>query len=82
MRIANVLASYSLGEGGYSAARDGEKDPKAMANSANRFMTGAASSGTEAAVEEIFEQMAKFSGYGFNSRTRRRTRWWRTRQHI
>ena len=33
----------------------------------DRFMNGAAKLGhPKAAVEEIFEQMAKFSGYGFN----------------
>jgi DNA polymerase-3 subunit alpha len=45
----------------------GKKDPKAMAEQRNRFITGAAKLGhPKAAVDEIFEQMAKFSGYGFN----------------
>jgi DNA polymerase-3 subunit alpha len=67
MRIANVLASYSLGEADILRRAMGKKDPKAMAEQRDRFMTGAAKLGhPKAAVEEIFEQMAKFSGYGFN----------------
>ncbi len=67
MRIANVLASYSLGEADLLRRAMGKKDPKAMAEQRDRFMTGAAALGhPRAPVEEIFEQMAKFSGYGFN----------------
>jgi len=67
MRIANVLASYSLGEADILRRAMGKKDPKAMAEQRNRFITGAAKLGhPKAAVDEIFEQMAKFSGYGFN----------------
>ena len=67
MRIANVLASYSLGEADLLRRAMGKKDPAAMAKQRDRFMTGAAALGhPKAAVEEIFDQMAKFSGYGFN----------------
>ncbi len=67
MRIANVLASYSLGEADILRRAMGKKDPKAMAEQRDRFITGAAKLGhPKAAVDEIFEQMAKFSGYGFN----------------
>jgi DNA polymerase III subunit alpha len=67
MRIANVLASYSLGEADLLRRAMGKKDPAAMAQQRDRFMTGAAALGhPKAPVEEIFEQMAKFSGYGFN----------------
>ncbi len=67
MRIANVLASYSLGEADLLRRAMGKKDPKAMAEQRDRFMNGAVKLGhPKAAVEEIFEQMAKFSGYGFN----------------
>jgi DNA polymerase-3 subunit alpha len=67
MRIANVLASFSLGEADILRRAMGKKDPKAMAEQRDRFMTGAAKLGhPKAAVDEIFEQMAKFSGYGFN----------------
>ncbi len=67
MRIANVLASYSLGEADLLRRAMGKKDPKAMAEQRDRFMNGAAKLGhPKAAVSEIFDQMAKFSGYGFN----------------
>src|SRR5579859_5469717 len=67
MRIANVLASYSLGEADLLRRAMGKKDPKAMAEQRDRFMSGASALGLpKAPVEEIFEQMAKFSGYGFN----------------
>ena len=67
MRIANVLASYSLGEADLLRRAMGKKDPKAMAEQRDRFMSGAAALGhPKSAVGEIFDQMAKFSGYGFN----------------
>jgi DNA polymerase-3 subunit alpha len=67
MRIANVLASYSLGEADLLRRAMGKKDPEAMAKQRDRFMSGAAALGhPKAAVGEIFDQMAKFSGYGFN----------------
>jgi DNA polymerase-3 subunit alpha len=67
MRIANVLASYSLGEADLLRRAMGKKDPKAMAEQRDRFMNGAAALGhPKAPVGEIFDLMAKFSGYGFN----------------
>jgi DNA polymerase III subunit alpha len=67
MRIANVLASYSLGEADLLRRAMGKKDPEAMAAQRDRFMNGAAAQGhPKGAVGEIFDQMAKFSGYGFN----------------
>jgi DNA polymerase-3 subunit alpha len=67
MRIANVLASYSLGEADLLRRAMGKKNAEAMAEQRERFMNGAAALGhPKAAVGEIFDQMAKFSGYGFN----------------
>ncbi|MFZ0303053.1 MAG: DNA polymerase III subunit alpha [Terracidiphilus sp.] len=67
MRIAQVLASFSLGEADLLRRAMGKKDQKAMAKMRDRFMEGAAKLGhRKAAVEELFEQMAKFSEYGFN----------------
>jgi DNA polymerase-3 subunit alpha len=67
MRIANVLASYSLGEADLLRRAMGKKDPEAMAKQRDRFVSGAAALGhPKAAVTEIFDQMEKFSGYGFN----------------
>ncbi len=67
MRIANVLANYSLGEADLLRRAMGKKNAQAMAEQRERFLSGAAALGhARAPVEEIFEQMAKFSGYGFN----------------
>ncbi len=67
MRIANVLASYSLGEADLLRRAMGKKNAEAMAEQRERFMSGAAALGhPKAQVGEIFDQMAKFSGYGFN----------------
>jgi len=67
MRIANVLASYSLGEADLLRRAMGKKDPEAMAKQRDRFLSGAAALGhPRAAVNEIFDRMEKFSGYGFN----------------
>ncbi|HEV2323216.1 MAG TPA: DNA polymerase III subunit alpha [Terracidiphilus sp.] len=67
MRIANVLANYSLGEADLLRRAMGKKNAQAMAEQRERFVKGAAELGhAKAPVEEIFEQMAKFSGYGFN----------------
>jgi DNA polymerase-3 subunit alpha len=67
MRIANVLASYSLGEADLLRRAMGKKNAQAMAEQRDRFVTGAAALGYPSeAVGEIFDQMEKFSGYGFN----------------
>ncbi len=67
MRIANVLASYSLGEADLLRRAMGKKNAEAMAEQRDRFMKGAADLGhPKAPVGEIFDQMEKFSGYGFN----------------
>jgi DNA polymerase-3 subunit alpha len=67
MRIAQVLASFSLGEADLLRRAMGKKDQKAMAKQRERFLTGAAALGhAKAPVEELFELMAKFSEYGFN----------------
>ena len=67
MRIANVLASYSLGEADLLRRAMGKKNAQAMAEQRERFQSGAAALGhPRAAVDEIFDQMEKFSGYGFN----------------
>ena len=67
MRIANVLANYSLGEADLLRRAMGKKNAQAMAEQRERFLSGAAALGhAKAPVEEVFEQMAKFSGYGFN----------------
>jgi DNA polymerase-3 subunit alpha len=67
MQIANVLASYSLGEADLLRRAMGKKDPKEMAKQRDRFMSGAAAMGhPKGTAGEVFDQMEKFAGYGFN----------------
>jgi DNA polymerase-3 subunit alpha len=67
MQIANVLASYSLGEADLLRRAMGKKNAEAMALQRERFMDGADKLGHPKAVAgEIFDQMEKFAGYGFN----------------
>src|SRR5208337_4349146 len=67
MRIANVLASYSLGEADLLRRAMGKKNAEAMAEQRDRFVSGAvALKHPKGIAGEIFDQMAKFSGYGFN----------------
>ncbi len=67
MQIANLLASYSLGEADLLRRAMGKKNAEAMAEQRDRFMRGVAALGhPKAAAGEIFDQMEKFSGYGFN----------------
>ena len=54
-----------------------------MAKMRDRFMTGAAKPGhPKAALEELFEQMAKFSEYGFNKSHSAAYAWVATRRRI
>ncbi|MGA9069264.1 MAG: DNA polymerase III subunit alpha, partial [Terracidiphilus sp.] len=67
MQIANVLASYSLGEADMLRRAMGKKKPEEMAKQRDRFMSGAAALGhPKGTAGEIFDQMEKFAGYGFN----------------
>jgi len=67
MQIANVLASYSLGEADLLRRAMGKKDPNEMAKQRARFMEGAGGLGLpKDRAGEIFDQMEKFAGYGFN----------------
>ena len=67
MQIANVLASYSLGEADLLRRAMGKKDEAEMAKQRDRFMSGAAALGHPKVIAgEIFDQMEKFAGYGFN----------------
>ncbi len=67
MQIANVLASYSLGEADLLRRAMGKKNAAEMAKQRDRFMSGAAALGhPKTTAGEIFDQMEKFAGYGFN----------------
>jgi DNA polymerase-3 subunit alpha len=67
MKIANVLANYSLGDADILRRAMGKKIPEAMANEKEKFMAGAEKNNTpKDKAEYIFDLMAKFAGYGFN----------------
>ncbi|HEX5430822.1 MAG TPA: DNA polymerase III subunit alpha, partial [Bryobacteraceae bacterium] len=67
MQISNRLAGYSLGEADMLRRAMGKKKHEEMAKQRARFMEGAKARGHSLRkVEKIFDQMAKFSGYGFN----------------
>ena len=67
MQIANRLASYSLGEADLLRRAMGKKNADEMAKQRDRFITGAVANGfPKDTAGEIFDQMDKFAGYGFN----------------
>ncbi len=67
MQIANVVASYSLGEADLLRRAMGKKNAEEMAKQRERFMSGAAAQGIKKETAgELFDQMEKFAGYGFN----------------
>src|SRR6516162_2597580 len=68
MQIANVLASYSLGEADLLRRAMGKKKPEEMAKQRDRFISGAVANGHPKDISaELFDQMDKFAGYGFNN---------------
>ena len=67
MRISQLLANYSLGEADLLRRAMGKKSKEGMEEQKNRFLNGAEALGhPKSPVGEIFDQMEKFSGYGFN----------------
>ncbi len=67
MKIANVLANYSLGDADILRRAMGKKIPEVMAAEKEKFMAGAAANKLPLdKAEHIFDLMAKFAGYGFN----------------
>ncbi len=67
MRIAADLADYSLGDGDILRRAMGKKDPATMSKQRSKFVEGAKKKGIpEEIAHEIFDQMEKFAGYGFN----------------
>jgi DNA polymerase-3 subunit alpha len=67
MQISNVLAGYSLGDADLLRRAMGKKKVEEMEKQRTRFLEGAKAKGfPQRKVERIFEQMAKFAGYGFN----------------
>jgi DNA polymerase-3 subunit alpha len=67
MQIAQVLAGYSLGGADLLRRAMGKKIQSEMDAQRQQFVEGAMARGVERArAELIFDQMAKFAGYGFN----------------
>jgi DNA polymerase-3 subunit alpha len=67
MQIANVLAGYSLGEADLLRRAMGKKNPEEMAKQRDRFVRGAVEKNyPQKTVEQIFDLMEQFAGYGFN----------------
>ena len=67
MQIAQVLAGYTLGGADLLRRAMGKKIQSEMDAQRQQFVEGAAARGVgRARAELIFDQMAKFAGYGFN----------------
>ncbi len=67
MRIAQVMAGYSLGEADLLRRAMGKKDKAEMARQQARFVEGAVKNGVKKEqAAYIFELVDKFAGYGFN----------------
>jgi len=67
MLIAQVIAGYSLGGADILRRAMGKKKPEEMAEQREVFVKGAIERGMkEKIANEVFDQMEKFAGYGFN----------------
>ncbi|HUO98782.1 MAG TPA: DNA polymerase III subunit alpha [Rhizomicrobium sp.] len=67
MHIAQELAGYTMGQADNLRRAMGKKIASEMAKERERFLKGAGERGVLPSVaEQIFEQAAKFAGYGFN----------------
>ena len=67
MQIAQVMAGYTLGGADLLRQAMGKKIQTEMDAQRKTFLEGAAARGVELALaDDIFDQMAKFGGYGFN----------------
>ena len=67
MKIANVLAGYSLGDADNLRRAMGKKIAAVMEAEKGKFMAGCEKNAIDPKkAEHIFDLMAKFAGYGFN----------------
>ncbi len=67
MQIAQVIAGYSLGAADLLRRAMGKKKVEEMAQQRDIFKAGALANGVAAdKAEQLFSQMEKFAGYGFN----------------
>ena len=67
MKMAQVMAGYSLGQADILRRAMGKKKQSVMDKQRKVFIGGARENGVgEAKANEVFDMMAKFAGYGFN----------------
>src|SRR6476659_9916802 len=67
MRVAVVLAGFTMGQSDVLRKAMGKKDPKVMAKQREAFTTGAKANGvSEKKATKIFDLMEFFAGYGFD----------------
>jgi len=67
MRIANVLAGFSMAEGDGLRKAMGKKLPEEMAKYRGRFIEGCVAHGlTKQLAGDIYDMIERFAGYGFN----------------
>ena len=67
MQISNVLAGFSLGRADILRKAMGKKNESLMTEQMNDFVEGALKSNHDRTkVEELWSQIEKFAGYGFN----------------
>ncbi len=67
-QAAHVLAGFSLGDGDILRRAMGKKKPEEMESQRQKFIEGCHKTSALAAkkAEKIFDNIAKFAGYGFN----------------
>jgi len=67
IRIANVLAGFSMAEGDGLRKAMGKKLPEEMAKYRDRFVGGAVERGVARGLAgDVFDMIERFAGYGFN----------------
>jgi DNA polymerase-3 subunit alpha len=67
MKIANIMADYSLGEADILRRAMGKKEASIMDENREKFVERSIKNGyTKEKAEEIFYLIDKFAGYGFN----------------
>lgn len=67
MQIAQIIGGYTLGQADILRRAMGKKNKEEMLAQKKRFIDGALKNGVDLEIgEQLFEQMNKFAGYGFN----------------
>jgi len=67
MKIANVIGNFSMGEADILRKAMGKKNPELLEKQREKFLSGAKKNRIRPELaEKIFNNMAKFAGYGFN----------------